>query len=158
MPSNRTLLLTIAAACVALVAAAVAMQQIKDLLPCPLCVIQRYLYLAVAACCLWAVYGRKPKAGTALALLASLGGLGVAGKHLYILANPGFSCGIDPTETFLNKLPSATFIPWVFRADGLCEDATAPFLGLSFPQWSGLCFALITAALVVAIVKLRRQP
>jgi hypothetical protein len=37
--------------------------------------------------------------GTGLGLLAALGGLGTAGKHLYVLAHPGLSCGIDPMET-----------------------------------------------------------
>lgn len=153
--NSRTLLLTTAAVCFLLIGVALYLQHVVDLLPCPLCVIQRYLFLVIAIGCLIGAFARKPKLGAGIGLLAGLGGLGVVGKHLYVLAHPGFSCGIDPTETFLNKLPSATYLPWLFQADGLCENATEGFLGLSIPQWSAVWFVILTATM--AWVLLRRQ-
>jgi disulfide bond formation protein DsbB len=155
MPSSRNLLLLIAALSFALIGAALYLQHAKDMLPCPLCVIQRYLFLAIGVCSLLGAFAGKIKAGAALALLGALGGLGVVGKHLYVLAHPGFSCGIDPMETALNKIPTATMLPWLFRADGLCENATDTLFGLSIPQWSAVWFAIL--ALSLAWVLARRS-
>jgi disulfide bond formation protein DsbB len=153
MPNTRNVLYAIAAACLALVAAALYLQHAQNMLPCPLCVIQRYLYLAIAVCCLVGAAGGRPKVGAGLGLLGALGGLGVVGKHLYVLAHPGFSCGIDPMETVLNKIPTATALPWLFRADGLCEDARDTLFGLSVPTWSAVWFAILTASLVWVLAR-----
>jgi disulfide bond formation protein DsbB len=156
MIKSRGFLLAIAFACFALVGVALYLQHVKDLLPCPLCVIQRYLFLAVGVCSLVGAFAGKIRLGAGLALLGALGGLGVVGKHLYVLANPGFSCGIDPMETILNKIPTATLMPWLFRADGLCEDARDTLLGLSIPQWSAVWFVLLTASLLWVLARRSR--
>jgi disulfide bond formation protein DsbB len=156
MIKSRGFLLAIAFISFALVGVALYLQHVKDLLPCPLCVIQRYLFLAVGVCCLVGAFAGKIRLGAGLALLGALGGLGVVGKHLYVLANPGFSCGIDPMETILNKIPTATLMPWLFRADGLCEDARDTLLGLSIPQWSAVWFVLLTAALLWVLARRSR--
>lgn len=145
---SRSVLLATAAVCLLLIAVALYLQHVKDMLPCPLCVIQRYLFLGVAIGCLIGAFGPKPKAGAAVGLAAAVGGLGVVGKHLYVLAHPGFSCGIDPMETALNRIPTATYMPWLFQADGLCENATDAILGLSVPQWSAVWFALLAVTML----------
>jgi disulfide bond formation protein DsbB len=156
MSSSRNLLLAIAAVSLALVGAALYLQHAKDMLPCPLCVIQRYLFLGIALFSLVGAFAGKIKAGAGLALLCALGGLGVVGKHLYVLAHPGFSCGIDPMETVLNKIPTATLMPWLFRADGLCEAAQDTVFGLNVPQWSAVWFVILTLALVAALARRAR--
>ena len=156
MIKSRSLLLAIGTICLALVGAALYLQHVKYLLPCPLCVIQRYLFLAIALCCFIGALGDKPRLGAGLGLAGALGGLAVVGKHLWVLAHPGFSCGIDPMETILNKIPTATALPWLFRADGLCEDARDTLLGLSIPQWSAIWFVLLTGALAYLLVRRRR--
>lgn len=156
MPTSRNTLFLIAAVSIALVCAALYLQHVKDMLPCPLCVIQRYLFLGIAIFALIGAGARKLKAFTGLALLCALGGLGVVGKHLYVLGHPGFSCGIDPVETVLNKIPTATMLPWLFHADGLCEAAQEPVLGLAVPQWSAIWFVLLTLALVWVLARRAR--
>ncbi len=146
MPSSRTVLLAIAASCIALVGVALYLQHVQQMLPCPLCVIQRYLYLAVALGCLVGAASNKPKLGAGLGLLAALGGLGVAARHVWVITHPGFSCGIDPMETILNKIPTATLMPWAFEAYGLCENPDALF-GVSIPMWSAIWFAILGATL-----------
>jgi disulfide bond formation protein DsbB len=156
MPTSRNALLLIAAVSIALVGAALYLQHVKDMLPCPLCVIQRYLFLGIAIFSLIGAFAGKIKSLAALALLCALGGLGVVGKHLYVLAHPGFSCGIDPMETALNKIPTATLLPWLFRADGLCEAAQETVFGLNVPQWSAIWFTLLTLALIWTLVRRAR--
>jgi len=156
MPASRKILLLIAAVSIALVGAALYLQHAREMLPCPLCIIQRYCFLGVAIFSLAGALTSKLKLWTGAALLSALGGLGVAGKHLYVIAHPGFSCGIDPMETVLNKIPTATLLPYVFRADGLCEAALDDVLGLSVPQWSALWFVLLGLALVWVLVRRAR--
>ncbi|WP_296951667.1 disulfide bond formation protein B [uncultured Massilia sp.] len=153
MPSSRNLLLSIAAISFALVGAALYLQHAKDMLPCPLCIIQRYLFLGIGIFSLIGAFSGKIKTCAGLALLSALGGLGVVGKHLYVIAHPGFSCGIDPMETMLNKIPTATLLPSVFRADGFCEATLDTVLGLSVPQWSAVWFVLLTLALVAVLAR-----
>lgn len=148
MTQSRTLLLSIAAACIALLGVAMVLQHVMDMLPCPLCVLQRYLFLGIALACVLGALAGQPRIGAALGLLGALGGMGVAGKHLYVLAHPGLSCGIDPLQTSLNKIFTAEYLPFMFQADGLCEDALAPLFGLSIPQWAFLWFALFGIALI----------
>jgi disulfide bond formation protein DsbB len=148
MPSSRNLLLAIAAACIGLVGVALYLQHVQQMLPCPLCVIQRYLYLSLALACIVGAAVGKPKLGAGLGLLASLGGLGVAVKHVWVITHPGVSCGIDPMESILNRFPTATMMPWAFEAYGLCEDSKDALFGVSIPMWSAISFGALTIALV----------
>jgi disulfide bond formation protein DsbB len=153
----RSLLLSIALACFGLIGVALYQQHVVDLLPCPLCVIQRYLFLLIGVACLAGYFMPGTTAATGVGLLGALGGLGVAGKHLYVLAHPGLSCGIDPMETMLNKIPTAEYLPFLFRADGLCENATDGLMGLSIPQWSFVWFGLFTVALAWTLLRRRAR-
>lgn len=155
MPNKRILLLLVAATCFAAIGAALYLQLVKDMPPCPYCVIQRYAFLLVAIFCLIGASVKRPRPWSALALTSALAGAVVVGKHLYILAYPGLSCGIDPMESILNKLPTATYLPWLFQADGLCADARDVVLGLMVPQWSALCFAIVMAGLIATFVRRR---
>jgi disulfide bond formation protein DsbB len=156
LPSNRQILFAISSICFALIAVALYLQHKLDMQPCPLCVIQRYLFLAVGIATLVAAISGKVREGTILALLAALGGLYAVGKHLYVIANPGFSCGIDPMETFLNKIATAEYLPWLFRAEGLCTGATDSLMGLAIPQWSAVWFVVLTVLLAFVLLRKKR--
>jgi protein dithiol:quinone oxidoreductase len=153
MTTNRKLLIAIALTCFALIAGALYFQHVKNMAPCPLCVIQRYAFLFAGILALVAAFVRKPTAWIALSLASALGGVVTVGKHLYVLSNPKFTCGIDPYQNFLNDLPTAKVMPWLFESDGLCEAAGDLVMGLSIPHWSALWFAIITSGLVVALVR-----
>ena len=155
MPTNRQLLIAIALTCFALIGAALYLQHVKDMLPCPRCVIQRYAFIVAGIFALMGAYLPKPKAWSALALVSILVGAANAAKLIEVINNPSVSCGIDPLETMLNKIPTATGLPWLFRADGLCEAAGELFVGLPVPYWSAVWFGLIAAGLVLVLA--RRQ-
>jgi len=148
MQRSKSLFLLVALACIALLGIALYLQIVEEMLPCPLCIIQRYLFAAIALICIIFAFlpPRAAKTGAGLGLLAALGGVGTAGWHLWVQAHPGTSCGIDPLETSLNNVPTANLFPLLFKADGLCATPY-PFLGLSIPQWSLICFVLIAAVL-----------
>lgn len=156
MKNMRSELMGVAIASFGVIAVALYLQHAKGMLPCPLCIIQRYCFLWIGLFAVAGLLSPWIKTAAATALAGAIAGVGVASKHLWVLAHPGTSCGIDPVETFLNKIITAEWVPMLFKADGLCEDALAPLLGLSIPQWSFLTFALIAIGLIKIIVSERK--
>jgi disulfide bond formation protein DsbB len=157
MKNSKSILLIVAVASIALLGFALYLQHVEKMQPCPMCIIQRYAFAAVALICIvFAVLPRgATKAGAGLGALASLAGAGTAGWHLWVKANPTVSCGIDPLETSLNTIPTANLLPFLFKADGLCTTEYDPILGLSIPQWSLAWFVVF--AIVLAWVAFRRS-
>lgn len=155
MPTNRQLLIAIALTCFALIGAAMYLQHVKEMLPCPRCVIQRYAFIVAGALALMGAFMPKPKLWTGLSLLTMLVGAANAAQLIYVISNPTVSCGIDPVETMLNKIPTATYMPWLFRADGMCEAAGETFAFLPVPYWSLVWFVLLSASLLFVLVRRR---
>lgn len=155
MKKTQTALLIMAIASLSLIAFALYFQLVERMLPCPLCVIQRYAFIVVALGCLLALgsSNQRRKFGTSLALYGSLTGAGVAIHQLYVIAHPDISCGIDPIQTAVNNLPFARWLPSVFEADGMCGTPYDPFLGLSIPQWSLTWFVIFTLVLLLVLFK-----
>lgn len=157
MKQTRYLLLAVAAAAIGLLGVALYLQLARGMLPCPWCIIQRYIFAVIALICLVTAFlppGAR-RAGAGLGLLASLGGIGAGSWLLWSQANPSMSCGIDPVETALNKIFLAKWLPTLFRADGYCDAPYPPILGLSVQQWPVLWFGIF--ALVLAGLTFRPQ-
>ena len=129
----------------ALLAEALILQHLKGQAPCPLCVVQRAGFLLIAI----HQPGRRGATGYFAALaLAALAGLGVAIRHVWVLYHPKFGCGIDVLEQFVNELPTASLLPWLFHASGECTAPHEPILGLQVPEWALIWFALLFLAAI----------
>ncbi len=107
MQTNRLakpLLLLVAVACMGMLGVGLYLQLALEMLPCPLCILQRYAFAAVALLCLITCFlpAAMLRLGAALSALAAITGAGIALRHLWIKAHPTISCGIDPLETSLN--------------------------------------------------------
>ena len=89
-------------------------------------------------------------------ILFALAGIGAATWLVWVQAHPSVSCGIDPVETSLNKIPTAKLLPFLFKANGLCTTEYDPILGLSMPVWSLLAFIGMTLVLVFVATRRRR--
>jgi disulfide bond formation protein DsbB len=155
---SRPFLLAIALACIAMLAVGLYLQLQLEMLPCPLCILQRYAFAAVALCALLSVLvpAHMMSVGAGLTSVAALAGAGVAARHLWVKANPSVSCGIDPLETSLNEIITARWFPTLFQADGLCTTEYAPILGLSIPAWA--LFWFVVFALLSGLIALTRRP
>jgi disulfide bond formation protein DsbB len=158
MKTSKPVLIAVAVISLALLGAALYLQHVEKMQPCPLCVIQRYAFAALALICL--VFAALPRStariGSGLGAIAALAGAGVAGWHLWVKAHPATTCGIDPLETSLNTIPTAKLLPFMFQADGLCTTEYAPILGLSIPQWSLAWFVLLALLLLWTAFKPKR--
>ncbi len=125
-------------------------------LPCPLCILQRVGYLGVAISCLLAAgITQLKKLFHGLAILAAGYGVAVAGHHVWLLSNPGESCGIDPLELWINQFQVVNRLPWLFKADGLCSANLPAILGLQVPEWSLLWFVTL---LLILLITFFRKP
>jgi disulfide bond formation protein DsbB len=157
MKTSKPVLLAVGLAAFGLIGFALYLQHVKEQLPCPLCVLQRYAFVSVGLICL--IFAALPrgltKIGASLGALAALTGAGIASWHLWVKAHPAVSCGIDPMETALNKIATAELLPYVFKADGFCTTEYEPVLGLSTPQWSLIWF--VTFALLLIWAALRQS-
>lgn len=152
MQTRKVILIAVGLAAIALLGAGLYLQHVENMAPCPLCVIQRYAFAAVGLVSLIAAMLPRSasRVGAGIGALAALAGIGVAGRHLWIMANPATSCGIDPLETSLNTIPTAKLMPFLFKADGLCTADYPPVLGLSIPLWAFIWFAAFAVMLVWA--------
>jgi len=158
MKSSKLILLAVASASLALLGAALYMQHVLHMLPCPLCVIQRYAFAVIALICLVSLVlpHRAARLGAGVGMLAATAGAGVAIWHWWVKLHPSVSCGIDPLETSLNRIVTAKLLPSLFYADGLCTTPYAPLLGLSLPQWALIWFIVFAVALGVTAFCRRR--
>ncbi len=154
----KPLILLVALASIAMLAVGLYLQLVLEMLPCPLCILQRYAFAATAVIGLVTVFLPVSllRAGAALSALASLTGAGIASRHLWVKAHPTISCGIDPLETSLNKVFFAEWFPALFQADGLCTTEYDPILGLSIPQWALVWFAIFAVTLALIALRYRR--
>ena len=151
----KPLILLAALASIAMLAVGLYLQLALDMLPCPLCILQRYAFATTGVICLITFFlpAAVLRIGAAIGALASLAGAGIAIRHLWVKAHPTVSCGIDPLETSLNKVFFAEWLPALFQADGLCTTEYDPILGLPIPQWALVWFAVF--AITLALVALR---
>ena len=125
-------------------------------LPCPLCILQRVGYLAIAIFCFLAVgIPIFRKLFHALALLSAAYGISVAGRQVWLLSHPETSCGIDPLEIWINQFQLSKDIPWLFKADGLCSAKLPAILGLQVPEWSLFWFSVLFLVLLGTLFKKR---
>ncbi|WP_438283654.1 disulfide bond formation protein B [Pseudomonas alabamensis] len=158
---ERRFLALLGLICLALIGGALYMQIVLGEAPCPLCILQRYALLLIA---LFAFIGAAmPNArGVTLfegfVVLSAIGGVIAASRHVYILANPDVSCGIDVLQPIVDELPLARVWPLVFQVDGFCTTPYPPVLGLSLAQWALLAFVLTAVLVPAGIVRNRRRP
>jgi disulfide bond formation protein DsbB len=155
MRQHQALLITIVGVCVVVLGCALYLQLVEDMLPCPLCVAQRYAFAAIGLISLLLLFLplAAQRVGAAIATLLALCGAGIAVHHLWVLAHPETSCGIDPVQTFLNKWPTAQVLPVLFKASGFCDTPYPPIMGLSIPAWSLLWLSVLSIALLSIVFR-----
>lgn len=151
-------LVLVALIAISLLGVGLYLQLEQEMLPCPLCILQRYGFALTALLCLITVAlpNQYLRAGAAAASLAAIAGAGIAIRHLWVKAHPTISCGIDVLEVFLNKIVFANWLPTLFQADGLCTTEYDPILGLSIPTWALIWFTLFAISLSWLALRYRR--
>jgi len=154
----RGVLALVAASCLAALAVALVAQHAFGVQPCPWCIFQRVLYLAIAAVALigWLLPARGACALASVGVLAlALGGVAAAVFQHEVAAKDA-SCAFTMADRFLSATGLETAVPFLFQVTATCMDAAqARLLGLSYELWSGALFALI--AMVAALLLWHRR-
>jgi protein dithiol:quinone oxidoreductase len=157
----RALLVGVLAACIAIFGFALYLQHVEVIEPCPMCILQRYAFAAIAVIALIGVLHNPRRVGLtvygALLLATALTGAGIAARHSWLqrFPTPSYSCGAD-LEYLLDTFPLAKALPAIFSGTGECSKVQWHLLGLSIPEWALIWFAVFAVAAVVVIVKARQ--
>ena len=156
---EKRFLVLLGVICLALIGGALYMQIVLGEAPCPLCILQRYALLLISV---FAFAGAAMRGRTsltvceALVVLSAIGGIVAAGRHVYILAHPAVSCGLDVLQPIVDGLPLASVWPLVFQVDGFCSTPYPPVLGLSLAQWALVAFVLTALLVPLGIYRNRK--
>ncbi len=139
----------------AVVGFALVMQHGYDHLPCPWCVFQRLVFVAIAVVAIVALAWRARAPRRALAVLvvalAAVGVAAAAWQHRVVAS--GVSCTFTLADRVLAATGLDQALPDVFAAWASCADAALRLLGVPYEVYSGALFA---ASAAVAIGLLRR--
>lgn len=136
---------TLGIGCLGLVAVGMELQNLLRLAPCPLCIFQRLLYIAIGVVGLlgWVMPSGRLLWSALTVGLAGLG-LGVAAYQTWMQAYPHLA----PECSFTDPNAIESLVDWLgmqmpslFLATGFCTSRDWEFLGMSMANWSAVVFA-----------------
>jgi protein dithiol:quinone oxidoreductase len=151
----RRVLVWMSVACVGLLVFGLYLQIAVGLVPCPMCIVQRYALILIAACAaLTGATARKDLQITGCAMLLLLAGSGafVAARQSWLQWYPPevASCGRD-LYGMIENFPLQRLVPMLFRGAGDCTKVDWTFLGGTIANWSFVCFCTVGAVAVALI-------
>jgi disulfide bond formation protein DsbB len=132
-----------------------------NLAACPLCILQRMTYLALALVALLGLI-LSSKRGKALPALLNVA---LAGTGAFIA---GYQVWLQRFATDVSCTANAPWweefvywagekVPLLFEATGLCSEAGWKFLGLAIADWSLLAFTGLLTLSLIALTKTLRS-
>lgn len=130
-----------------LIGAALYMQHVMHLEPCPLCIFQRVFVMAIGVVALLGVLHNPGRIGrglyaTLIGLLA-IGGGAVATRQVWLQHLPADQvpeCG-PSLDYMLEAFPLNQTLQLVFKGSGECAAVEWTFLGFSIAEWMLVVFA-----------------
>lgn len=155
----RLRLAGVAALCLAAVGAALVSQYFFDMQPCPWCVLQRVIFLAIAIVCVLGAIGPTIVRRIGAALGSALALCGVAAAlWQHFQAASSASCGMSLADTIVaGWLKLDQWQPDVFSARANCAEAAVNLFGVPYDFWSLALFALIAMLLVRVLPAQKRR-
>ena len=149
----------VAFACVAMLGYGMYMQHVMFLDPCPLCILQRLVFMWIAAVALLAaIHGPGMKGNWVYGSLLSLGGLigvGIAGRHVWLQSLPPDQvpeCGMG-LNYMLDTMPFMEVLEQVLRGSGECAEVSWRFLGLTMPGWTLVWYSIFTLGTIIILLR-----
>lgn len=144
--------------CGGLIAFALYLQYYEYQDPCPLCLMQRMVYIALMAVFLAAAVHGPGRVGALVygGMLLVVSGIGgaIAARHVWLQHLPPErvpECG-PGLEFTLRKFPLFQALEKIFAGSGQCAEAGWTFLGLTIAGWSLVWFVLLGAYAVYLTV------
>lgn len=138
------------------VAAALYTQHVLGMQPCPWCVLQRVIFVAIALAALPALLlparATRWTSGLLIVGLALCGAAAALWQHF--VAASSASCKLTLADRIVSGLGLDAVLPQVFAAYASCADAAARLVGVPYEFYSVLLFAL----LALLATRLLRRP
>lgn len=153
---NRSSLLLTGSAllCVGAVGAALFTQHVLGMQPCPWCVLQRLIFLSIAAAALIGLVAQR--LGPLLMTLLAICGMAAALWQHFVAAATA-SCNLSFADRVMSTLMLDEMAPAVFMATASCADAKVNLLGVPYEFWSLSLFVVLeSVASWTLLQRLRR--
>lgn len=152
--------------CCGLIAFAYYLEIKLNLQPCPLCILERFIFGFLALIFLLATWHNPGEKGQkiygSITLVFAIIGMLFAGRHLWLQGQPsalGEIC-VPGVSYLLKTLPLSEAIKTMFLGSSECGKVQWTFLGLSIPGWTFLfydVFALLGLALIKGLFSRLKQ-
>lgn len=146
LASPRSLFLLAFLACVAMMGAALYLEHVVGLAPCPLCIVQRICVIGFGVVCLIAALHDPALTGrrlyAAFALLFAVAGGATAIRQIWLQSVPAEelpSC-LPSLEYMMEALPFQEIARLVLHGTAECAEVSWTLLGMSIPEWTLLAF------------------
>ncbi len=158
--SNRWLYLAGVLTIAGLFGAGLYLQYVLHQEPCPLCMIQRFIFISMLVVFTIATLHNPRRTGAkiygALISLLALSGIGVASRHIWLQHLPKDqvpACG-PGLDYMLDNFPMADVWKELMHGSGECAAKGWTFLTLGIPEWSLLWYVLLGIfAVMIALRK-----
>ena len=146
---NRWLYLVGALVIAAMFGAALYLQYVLHQDPCPLCMVQRFIFIAMGVIFTLAMLHNPRRSGAkiyaALISVCALSGVAVASRHIWIQHLPKDevpACG-PGLNYMLDNFPMADVLKELMHGSGECAAKGWTFLALGIPEWSLIGYVLL---------------
>ena len=156
---GRVFFLIIAAGCAAMLAFGLYLQHVVGLEPCPMCIVQRYIWVFIMLISIiTSIFKRFRLQLSGVFLIGVNAALGVfvAGRQSWLQWYPPevVSCGRD-LYGMIETFPLQRLIPMIFKGSGDCTAIDWIFLGGSIANRSFICFLFLALILIFGVAKSR---
>ncbi|OGO90241.1 MAG: hypothetical protein A3F41_05580 [Coxiella sp. RIFCSPHIGHO2_12_FULL_44_14] len=161
MISARTVNLMSALVCICLLISAYILQHFYNVIPCPLCLLQRFVYYALLFSFLIAGMHAPSVVGVrvyaTISFIIALLGAGLAGRQVYLQLLPaGTQDSCLPGMAYMLKtMPLSTVITTMLKGSPECTSVRWSFLGVSLAGWSLFWFVVFALVAVWLMIKPR---
>lgn len=159
----RLLFFLIFIGCAALLSTAIFINPFKDMNPCPMCMMQRAVFIALGALALIATLHNPAYLGqkvyASFLALISIGGASIAIRQLWLQSLPEDqipACG-PGIDYMIDVFPLLEVIEMSLRGTGDCAKVQWTLFNLSIPAWSLIAFTGITLLAIFILLRKRAE-
>ncbi|MEO7150912.1 MAG: disulfide bond formation protein B [Burkholderiaceae bacterium] len=154
--SARQWFAAMALACSAAVGAALVAQHAFDMRPCPWCILQRLIFVAIGLLSLAGAIAQPRAAGRSVAAITLLLAFAAAAAGLYqhFVAARSSGCTLTLADRIVSGLRLDLALPDIFGVTASCADAAVAVFGIPFEFWS----VALAAVLGVGSLRILTRP
>ncbi len=147
--------------CLIYLGTALLLPALQDLSPCPLCILQRWIFSLLFLVFFVGSFriNTKPKAQFygITTLTISLLGIVLSGRHLWLIYHPAQEIGVCAPNLFylFKQRPMIEGVRTLFWGSGDCATMAGTFWGISLPLWTLIGFLLLA---IISLWQTIRNP